>query len=456
MVHRFACPLPPVSPAEVAAHDVVATLRASGFEAYIVGGAVRDRLLGRPAHDVDVATNATPQQVQRCFPRTIPVGAAFGVIIVLTDTIHTEVATFRAELGYHDGRRPDQVVYATAAEDVQRRDFTINALFYDPATSEVLDHADGLADLRRGVIRAIGEPAQRFAEDHLRLLRAVRFAARFDFALEPATAAAVAAHAGDIVRISAERILQELTKLLTGPRPDRAFALLDGTGLLAHVLPEIAACKGVAQPAQFHPEGDVWAHLLLILRTMVHPCPALAWGCLLHDVGKPPTFTLRPDGREAFPCHAEIGAPMAAAILRRLHASTELVDTVSALVLHHMTFKDVQRMRPATLRRLLARPTFALELELHRIDCSASNGMLDNYVFLLDQLHALANQPQLPPPLLNGRDVLAAGLRPGPLVGELLREAQDMQLAGTLTTRDEALAWLAAQLTAPPPPPAHG
>ena len=445
------CHLPPLTAAERGAHGVVQRLRGAGFAAHTVGGAVRDRLLGRAPSEVDVATNATPPQVQTLFAHSHAVGAAFGVIVVLQDDQAIEVATYRSDGAYLDGRHPSSVCFSTAEEDARRRDFTINALFYDPERREVLDHVGGLADLQRGVVRAIGDPRARFSEDYLRLLRAVRFAARFDFALDPATAAAVRALAPCIVEISPERIAQELTKMLVGPHPDVAFRLLHECGLLAHLLPDVARFDGVPQPAEFHPEGDVWRHTLLLLKLLVQPSPALAWGALLHDVGKPPTFARNAQGRETFPCHAELGADLAIAILRRLRCANQLIDEVEALVRYHMTFAEVQRMRPATLRRLLARPSFPAELELHRIDCLASSGRLDNYVFLLDRLHELENQPAVPPPLLTGHDVLALGLRPGPRVGELLRAAQDLQLNGQLADRDAALAWLAEQVRGPGP-----
>jgi tRNA nucleotidyltransferase/poly(A) polymerase len=425
-------PLALETPAELAALKVIQTLCQAGHQALLVGGAVRDRLLQRRPVEADVASSARPEEVQALFPRTVAVGAAFGVIVVVMDEINIEVATFRADDAYIDGRRPTSVRFVTAAEDAARRDFTINALFYDPATCTVLDYTGGLADLAAGQLRAIGEAAARFREDYLRMLRAVRFTVRLGFALEP----------------SPERLFQELTKLLTGPRPHAAFRLLDDCGLLAVLLPEMCAMKGVTQPPQYHPEGDVFVHTLLLLEYMVHPSPALAWSVLLHDVGKPPTFARGANGQETFPCHADVGAVMAEDILRRLRAPNDLTETVVAAVKYHMTFGEIQRFRPATLRRMMGRTTFPLELELHRIDCLACHRRLENWVFLLDQLHALANQPAVPPPLLTGADVLAQGVPPGPRVGALLREAQERQLNGDLADRPAALAWLASQLGA--------
>jgi poly(A) polymerase len=430
------------TPAECEAHSIVARLREAGHEAYTVGGAVRDRLLARAPQDVDVATSATPEQVAALFPRTVGVGASFGVMLVVGDAIQTEVATFRIDGGYIDGRHPDAVEFSDARHDAERRDFTINALFYDPAEERVIDFVGGVADLARGCLRTVGDPRRRFGEDYLRMLRAMRFATRYGFALSADTAAAIAEFADRVVRISAERIYTELTKMLTGPHPHKAIAGLEESGLLEQVLPEITAMRGVQQPAEFHPEGDVWTHTLLLLANMAHPCPALAWGVLLHDVGKPPTFAIGKHGRETFPCHASVGAEMAEAILRRLKCSRELIEQVRTLVYYHMSFADVQRMRPATLRRMIGRDTFSLELELHRIDCMACHGKLRNWVFLLDKLRELGDQPPVPAPLITGRDLLARGMAAGPAMGALLRSIHDLYLDGQLADRSAALAWL--------------
>jgi poly(A) polymerase len=438
--------LPPQSAAEDRAHAVVRTLAAHGHEAYLVGGCVRDRLLERAVSDADVATGATPDEVQRLFPKTYAVGAAFGVVVVVDGDQQTEVATFRRDGGYVDGRHPQSVEFADAREDARRRDFTINALYYDPLRGVLIDFVGGIDDLRRGVVRAIGAAPERFAEDYLRMLRAVRFAARFDFELDPATFAAVCQHAPSISAISGERVFAELTKMLVGPRPERAFTMLDDCGLLSVVLPEIVAMKGVAQPPQFHPEGDVWVHTLLLLAHMIHPTPDLAWAVLLHDVGKPPTFAIGPHGRETFPCHASVGAEMAEDVLGRLRCSRQFIADVRQMVHYHMSFADVRAMRPARRRRMMARNTFEYELELHRIDCMACHGLLTNYVFMLDELQQLADEPPVPAPLLRGQDVLARGIAPGPAVGRLLRGAQDQQLNGVFSSRADALAWLDDQL----------
>ncbi len=448
--------LPAATAAEQAGDAVIAQLHAAGHAAYRVGGCVRDRLLGRAAPDVDVATAAVPEQVQALFRHTYAVGASFGVVVVhAAEGVDIEVATFREDGGYQDGRHPDCVTFCGAAEDAARRDFTINALFYDPSRQTLVDFVDGLADLERGVVRAIGIPAARFAEDSLRLLRAVRFTAELGFVLDPDTAAAIQPLAGTLTRVSAERVFAELTRMLTGRNPAGAFDLLQRLALLPVCLPELAAMPGVPQPPQFHPEGDVWQHTLDMLRGLRAASPTLAWAVLLHDVGKPPTFSMQ-DGRERFFGHARTGAAMAAAILERLHASGQLTADVARIVEHHMTLGDVSRMRQAKVRRILGRPTFADDLELHRIDCRASHGDFANYVFLLDALIRLAEEPPIPPPLATGDDVLALGVPRGPRIGRLLREVQERQLEGDLHTREEALAWLRAAVAAPPDEPGPG
>lgn len=434
--------------AERAGVEIVRRLQAAGHAAFLVGGCVRDRLLGRPVADVDVATDAVPAKVQALFPRTYAVGAAFGVVVVHTDSGEdVEVATFREERGYADGRHPDSVSFSTPEADAARRDFTINALFYDPDRQQVVDYVNGFADLERGVVRAIGDAPARFGEDALRLMRAVRFVAELGFDLDPATARAMPPLAGTLARISTERIYSELLRMLQGRDPQRAFALLQELGLLSVCLPELSAMVGVQQPAEFHPEGDVWVHTLALLAGMRQPAEALAWAVLLHDVGKPPTYEFR-DGRERFPGHADHGEDMSRGILGRLHASREVIDAVAEMVGNHMTFAAVQEMRPSTLRRFMGRPTFRDELELHRLDCMASHGYADNYVFCLDELAKYANEPVLPEPLVRGGDVLALGLLPGPEVGRLLREASEQQLNGQLADRAQALAWLRQRVQA--------
>jgi putative nucleotidyltransferase with HDIG domain len=426
---------------------VIEKLRASGYEAYLAGGCVRDLLLGREPADYDVATSATPDVVLDMFERTFAVGAKFGVVLVAPEGADfvTEVATFRSDGAYSDGRRPDAVHYSqTAEEDVQRRDFTINGLLLDPLRGEisgdaVLDYVGGIADLDAGVVRAIGRAELRFEEDHLRMLRAVRFAARFGFELEPATKRAIQVFAGKVNGVSRERVRDELTKMLTEGRARRAFELLDETELLKEVLPEIARMKGVEQPAQFHPEGDVWTHTLMLLEQLEPDCSVtLAWGALLHDVGKPPTFRRAPD-RIRFDGHVEMGVTMAAAICRRMRFSNEEMQQIVALVENHMRFMDTGRMRESTLKRFLRLEQFEEHLALHKMDCLAGSGFLENWEFMREKLRSLPEETVRPKPLITGRELIAAGYRPGARFKEMLREAEDAQLEGRITTPEEAL-----------------
>jgi poly(A) polymerase len=450
-----------------AANSIVQKLRQSGHQAYLVGGCVRDLVLGREPADYDVATDATPDQVMRIFPRSYGVGAQFGVVLIPVDGSSTpppacepsgrdvtcyvssapdtktptiEVATFRSDIGYSDGRHPDQVRYTTSAkEDVQRRDFTINGLLYDPVEDRVLDYVGGLADIRRGVIQTIGDPEQRFREDKLRMLRAVRFAARFTYQIEPATFAAIQQLASQVRQVSCERIREELTKMLTEGHARRAFELLDESTLLQQVLPEVAAMKGVQQPPQFHPEGDVLIHTLLLLERLPQPCPkTLAWGALLHDVGKPPTFRVAPD-RIRFDEHVSVGTRMAEEICRRLRFSNDDTEQIAALVANHMHFADVLRMKDSTLKRFLRLPRFEEHLELHHLDCLSSHGDLTLYDFAKQKLASMPADQIRPRPLLTGHDLIAAGYKPAPLFKEILAAVEDAQLEGQLRTHQEAL-----------------
>jgi poly(A) polymerase len=429
--------------------SIVRTLREHGHQAYLVGGCVRDLLLEREPDDYDVTTDATPAEVMSIFPETWAVGAQFGVVLVplakdqvaKADNDSVEVATFRCDIGSSDGRHPDAVRYSQSArQDVERRDFTINGLLLDPVTNQVIDYVGGQADLKAGMIRTIGDPHRRFAEDKLRMLRGVRFAARFDYAIEPATMAAMRAMAGQIDQVSRERVRDELTRMLTEGSARRAFELLDESGLLAEVLPEISAMKGVEQPPQFHPEGDVFVHTLLLLEKLAPQCSAtLAWGALLHDVGKPPTFRVAPD-RIRFDGHVEVGVKMAAAILRRLHFSNQETEQVLALVANHMRFADARRMKQSTLKKFLRLPQFDEHLELHRIDCLSSNGILASYEFARETLAGLKPEEVRPAPLLSGSDLIAEGYQPGPGFKQMLALVEDAQLEARVSTRDEALA----------------
>jgi putative nucleotidyltransferase with HDIG domain len=430
-----------VTPRELA-NSICETLRPNGHEALLVGGCVRDVLLGREASDYDVATDAMPERVMALFPGSIGVGAQFGVVQVPGDGFKVEVATFRSDVGYSDGRHPDSVVYArTPQEDVQRRDFTINGLLMRHDTGEVLDFVGGQGDLKNRLVRAIGEPDRRFAEDKLRLMRGVRFAARFSFAIEPATLAAVRRHAREVTQVSAERLRDELTKLLTEGAARRGFELLDETGLLPVVLPEVAAMKGVEQPPQYHPEGDVWIHTRLMIEQLpAGTSPTLAWGVLLHDVGKPPTFRSAEEtgDRIRFDGHVDVGVPMAEAICRHLRFSNEDTEQILALVANHMRFKDVEQMKASTLKRFVRLPRFDEHLELHRLDCLSSHRHLESYGFVQQVLKETPPDQIRPERLLTGDDLQEMGYKPGPIFSEILRAVEDAQLEGQLGSPDEA------------------
>ena len=430
------------------ARSIVARLRSAGHQAYLVGGCVRDLLLDRVPKDFDVATDARPDRVTELFERSEQVGAHFGVVLVRENTAQVEVATFRRDASYSDGRRPDAVRFETdPRQDALRRDFTINALLLDPTTNEVLDFTGGREDLQRRVIRAIGEPQHRFREDHLRLIRAVRFAARLGFAIEPATMAALRHMHGLIATVSPERVRDELARILTEGGARHGFELLDETGLLGDILPEIAAMKGVAQPPEYHPEGDVWTHTLLLLDKLRHPTLTLAMGALLHDVGKPPTY--RVAERIRFDGHAEVGVQIAHAILERLRFSHEQAEQIEALIANHMRFKDTGNMRESTMKRFLRMDNFAEHLELHRLDCLSSSRNLDTYKRVLGRLAELGEEELRPKPLLTGRDLIDAGYQPGPAFGKMLAAVEDAQLEGRLRDLDEALALVRAEFGEP-------
>ena len=433
------------------ANRICAVLTGAGHQAFLVGGCVRDILLGRPAKDFDVSTDATPDRVQALFPGSVGVGAAFGVILVRDSgsDAHVEVATFRTDLEYSDGRRPDAVVFAKSAEqDVRRRDFTINGLLLDPRDNRILDFVGGEADIRAGIVRAIGDAVERFREDKLRLLRAVRFAARFGYRIEPATFAALCRHAAEISAVSAERIRDELTRILTEGGARRGFELLDQTGLLEHLLPEITRMRGVEQPPEFHPEGDVWTHTLMLLEQLpAGASSTLAWGALLHDVGKPPTFAAPrgPGDRIRFDGHVEVGTRMAEKIAERLKFSCEETERVAALIAQHLRFKDVFEMRAATLKRFVRQPHFEEHLELHRMDCMASHRKLDSYEFVQRFLAETPAEAVRPARLVTGEDLKQLGLPPGPDYRRILEAVEEAQLEGRLTTRDQALEFIRHQ-----------
>jgi poly(A) polymerase len=434
---------------EQAGRRIVQKLRADGHTAYYAGGCVRDLLRREVPKDIDVATSARPEVVQKLFPRTYAVGAHFGVIVVLEDDFQFEVATFRSDGAYIDGRRPVEVHFATAEEDAARRDFTINGMFFDPEKEEVIDFVGGRADLERKLIRAIGDPAQRFAEDRLRMLRAVRFATVLGFEIDAATWDAIMASASAITQISAERIRDELVKIFLSPNRARGWDLLDASGLMRAILPEIERMKGCEQPPQFHPEGDVFKHTRIMLEML--PAEAslpLVFSVLFHDVAKPPTAMVDEEGRIRFNGHDRIGAEMTEGIMARLRFSRTEIDATVEAVRQHMVFKDVPNMRVAKLKRFMARPTFKDELELHRVDCASSHAMLDNYEFLLKKKEEFANEPIIPPPLVRGDDLIALGLKPSPKFGEILEAVETRQLEGALKNREEALEWVKEEFLA--------
>lgn len=431
-----------MNPARETAVEIARTLQAAGHEAWLVGGCVRDELRGATPQDYDLATDARPEAVEALFPRTHGVGKAFGVMLVLEGGRQFEVATFRAESGYADGRRPDEVTFGDAQADALRRDFTVNGLFLNPTTGELRDWVGGEADLKARVLRTIGDSDERFAEDHLRLLRAVRFAAQLDFEIEPATFAAVQAHAEQINRVSAERIRDELLKLFRPPHAARGLDLLRESGLLAQVLPELMATIGCEQSPKYHPEGDVYQHIRLMLDQMDANAPAeLPWTILLHDIAKPDTYSVGEDGLIHNYGHDKLGAEMSEGILERLRFPRQQIDDIVFTVRQHMNLAVAPKMRKAKLRRLLMRPTFPLELEQHRIDCLGSHRKLEIYDFLCAERDALAAQPALVEPLLRGADLIELGVAPGPRLGQLLNELRDRQLAEEITTREAALVW---------------
>ncbi|HEY1799402.1 MAG TPA: CCA tRNA nucleotidyltransferase [Terriglobales bacterium] len=465
---------------KVSSISIIRTLREHGHQAYLVGGCVRDLLLGREPADYDVTTDATPKEVMRIFPQTYAVGEQFGVVLiplpktsfnfsqedktVISSEAETsqsevsaqsrdlafpppnskantvEVATFRSDIGYTDGRHPDQVRFSkTPQEDVQRRDFTINGLLLDPISNEVLDYIGGRRDLEAQIIRTIGDPTQRFAEDKLRMLRAVRFAARFNYTIEPGTFRAIQQLAPQIHQVSRERVRDELTKMLTEGHARQALLLLSQSGLLKELLPEIEKMKGVEQPPQFHPEGDVFIHALLLLEKLPHPCPpTLAWGALLHDVGKPPTFRIAPD-RIRFDGHVEVGVKMAEEICRRLRFSNDDTEQVLALVNNHMRFASVQQMKDSTFKKFVRMPRFDEHLALHRIDCLSSHGDLTSYNFIREKIASIPPEAVRPTPLITGEDLIAVGYPPGPRFKEILTAVEDAQLEGRLQSAQEAL-----------------
>jgi poly(A) polymerase len=432
-----------MSAMEKTAREVAQRLRERGHIAYFAGGCVRDMVRGLAAKDFDIATDATPDIVQKIFPHTYAVGAHFGVVVVVENGLNFEVATFRSDGVYLDHRHPVDVRFSSPEEDAKRRDFTINGMFFDPEKDEVIDFVGGRADIYKKIIRAIGDPAARFSEDRLRMLRAVRFAVVLDYEIDKETWTALLASAASINEISAERIREELMKIFLSPSRVHGWDLLDQSGLIRAILPELEAMKGCLQPEQFHPEGDVFTHTRLMLELLPKEVSGpLVLSVLFHDVGKPVTATVDETGRIRFNEHDRIGAAMTESIMERLRFSRAEIDATVEMVRQHMVFKDVPKMRVAKLKRFMARPTFKEELELHRVDCASSHKMMDNYEFLLQKREEFANEPIIPPPLVRGDDLIALGMKPGPKFGEILEAVETRQLEGTLKDRDEALMWV--------------
>ena len=433
---------------EKTAREIAKSLRERGHIAYFAGGCVRDMVRGLPAKDFDIATEATPAVVQKIFPHTYAVGAHFGVVVVVENGFNFEVATFRSDGAYLDHRHPVEVRFSSPEEDAKRRDFTINGMFFDPEKNEVIDFVGGCTDIEKKIIRAIGDPAARFSEDRLRMLRAVRFATVLDHKIDNETWKALVENAESINEISAERIRDELVKIFLSPQRVRGWDLLDESGLMGVVLPELETMKGCLQPEQFHPEGDVFQHTRLMLELLPESVSVpLVLAVLLHDVAKPVTATVDETGRIRFNEHDRIGAAMTESIMERLRFSRAEIDAAVEMVRQHMVFKDVPRMRLAKLKRFMARPTFEQELELHRVDCASSHRIMENYEFLLRKREEFANEPIIPPPLVRGDDLIALGMKPGPKFGEILEAVETRQLEGALKDRQEALEWVKREYT---------
>ena len=432
---------------ELVARSIAERLQARGHIAYYAGGCVRDSLLGKTPLDYDIATSARPGEVQAIFARTVAVGAQFGVIVVVEQGIEFQVASFRSDGIYIDGRRPKTVTYSTPQQDAERRDFTINGMFFDPVKGELIDFVNGRADLSAGILRAIGNPADRFQEDRLRLLRAVRFAATLCFEIEEKTWQALRDNATEINAVSAERIREELSRIFLSPNRVRGFDLLEESGLMKAVLPEISALKGCNQPPQFHPEGDVFTHTRIMLGLLPQEVSvSLVFSVLLHDIGKPATYSYdEAEGRIRFSGHDKLGAEMTKRIMERLRFSRDEIDATVEAVGQHMVFKDVQKMRVSRLKRFMSRPHFEDELALHKVDCESSHGALDNYDFLLRKKEEFSHEPLIPPPLVRGGDLLGMGWKPGPIIGQILEAVQTRQLEGALSSREEAMEWVKSE-----------
>ncbi len=426
---------------EETAVSIVKKLRKEGFKSYFAGGCVRDKLMNLKSTDYDIATEATPDDVSSIFKKTIPVGVDFGVVVVVYNKKMYEVATFRNDSSYSDGRHPDSVEFTNDEEDAKRRDFTINGMFYDPLTDTIIDYVDGKKDIKKKIIRAIGSPLKRFSEDALRMIRAVRFAVRFDFKIEEETLSAIKTHAGSIKKISPERIREEMTKILVGKNSGNALKLLYKTGLLQEILPEVVAMYGVEQPKEFHPEGDVFEHTVIMLNEIKNNNEILAWSVLLHDVGKPKTF-FRASDRIRFNNHNRVGARIAEKICKRLKFSNNATDAIYKCVDNHMNFMNVQKMRVSTLKKMMRYPTFKDELELHRLDCFASHGDLSNWKFLKEKLSTFKEDEISPKLFISGKDLIKSGYKPGPIFNKILNEVEVLQLENKINNKEQALEYV--------------
>ena len=426
---------------------VVKTLQKQGFQAYFAGGCVRDRLMKRPPKDYDIATNARPNQVMRLFKKTLAIGKAFGVVVVIIQKQQIEVTTFRTESGYSDGRHPDNVKYASRDEDVARRDFTINGLLYDPISDELIDLVNGRADIKKKLVRTIGDAGQRFKEDKLRMMRAIRFACELGFALDPKTKKAIAKSSGQIKKISVERIREELRRILICPRRDQGIKLLEQTGLMKHILPEVLKMKGVNQPKQFHPEGDGYVHTVAVMKHLRNPFTVmgksqnlsfeLALATLLHDVGKPGTFMIT--DRIRFHEHERLGSEMAERICQRLKLANSQTETICWIISKHLVFKDIDKMRVSTLKRLFSHKDYPLLAELHRADRLGSDMDLKPYHLAARIYKKLSKEELKPKPLINGYDLIKLGFKPGPIFSKILKHVEEAQLEQEVTNKDEAL-----------------
>ncbi len=425
---------------EHGALHIAEKLAGKGFRALYAGGFARDRILGREISDIDIATDALPEDIKTLFPRNIPVGEQFGVMIIPVDGINYEVASFRKDLGYSDGRRPDAIEFSSLEEDAGRRDFTVNGMYYDPFTDETIDLVGGREDIDSKVIRAIGDPSERFNEDKLRLMRAVRFASRLGFRIEDRTFNALKDLSSGIMTVSRERIREELIKILTCGKGSSGLELLSGSGLLKHILPEVEAMKGVEQPPQFHPEGDVFVHTKLMLELMNSNDPVLAMAVLLHDVGKPPTFKIR--DRIRFDRHAKVGEGMAAKICGRFKFSRKDTELITSLVGEHLKFMEVKKMRQSTLKRFLDMERFDLHLELNRLDCMGSHGDMSSHDFCTEKLKEFTSEEIRPEPLITGNDLIYMGLEPGVIFGEILGAVREEQLEGNVKSKEEAMSFV--------------